>query len=293
MSEIAIPAHHVSMPSPWHDRLRLFRASHPPKSLNVRWHTWTYLTGGCGERVALLLHGSESDAESLFGMMSLLERHYTVIAPTYPDELTSLDDICVGLAALLEHVGAPALVVGYSMGGYLAQALAERRPDLVERLALCNTGGPAPAALRMVRVQYSLFAATPDPLLRGALRAGAGLPLWRESPGLSTADYLFWRSYFIEMAVRISKRAILAHGRIIEQFLGGRAAPSAKLAKELGHVLILDAAYDHVIEAEERAALHTAYPLAFTRLLTTMGHLSALTQPGDFIAAIEEAFPAQ
>ncbi len=292
MNDFAVPAHPIPMPSIWHDRLRLFRASHPHKSLDVRWHTWTYLKGGCGERVALLLHGSESDAESLFGALSLLERHYTVIAPTYPDELNSLDDVCAGLAALLEHAGAPALVVGYSMGGYLAQALAERRPDLVDRLVLCNTGGPAPAALRMVRVQYSLLAATPDPLLRGALRAGAGLPLWRESPGLSTADYLFWRGYFIEMAARISKRAMLGHGRIIEQFLAGRAAPPAKLASEPGRVLILDAAYDHVIEAVERVALRAAYPLAHTRLLTTMGHLSALTQPDAFIAAIEDAFPA-
>lgn len=287
--DTAFDATHDRAPSVWRERLRAFRASHTPHALTVDGLRWDYLAGGQGERVALLLHGSESDAESLFGAMTLLEeRGYRVLAPTYPERAESVGQVCAGLVALLEAEGAPALVIGYSLGGYLAQALAARRPDLAQRLALCCTGGPCSAALRMVRVQYSLFAATPGPLLRGAWRAGAGLPLWREAPGLARPERAFWRAYLAEMSARISKRSMLAHGRLIAEFLGSQLAPPAALAHEPGRVLILDATADHTIEPAERAALGALYPAATRRLLPTLGHLSFLTQPQVFITAIEQ-----
>lgn len=295
MSDATYEAFSSSAPSAWHERLRLFRAKHTTRSLMVNGQRLAYLAGGReGQRVALLLHGSESDAESLFGAMTLLEAGYRVVAPTYPAGADSVAQACAGLAALLEHVsaGAPALVVGYSLGGYLAQALAMRRPDLVGRLALCNTGGPAASALRMVRLQYTLFGALPGPLLQGAWRAGAGLPLWREAPQLERADRIFWRGYLAEMSARVSKRAILTHGRLITDFLRSQLTPPPPLATMPGHVLLLDSAWDHTIEPEERAALWALYPAATRRLLPQMGHLSFLTQPERFVAAIEAAFTA-
>lgn len=273
----------------WRERLRAFRNTHTLHSRLIDGQRWSYLSGGQGKRLALLLHGSECDAESLFGAMSLLETHYRVLAPTYPERADTVEHVCAGLAALLdaEAEDAPALVVGYSLGGYLAQALAMRRPDLVARLALCNTGGPAVIALRMVHMQYTLFAATPGPLLLGVLRAGAGLPLWREAPELSAPDRAFWRAYLSEMSTRLSKRAMLAHGRVIADFLRSRIEPPVALATIPGHVLILDSAWDHTIEPEERAALGFLYPAATRQTLPSAGHLSMLTQPERFVAAIE------
>ena len=287
--DTAFDATYSRAPSVWRERLRAFRASHTPHALMVNGLRWEYLAGGQGEGVALLLHGSESDAESLFGAMRLLEeRGYRVLAPTYPEQADSVERVCAGLAALLEVAGAPALVIGYSLGGYLAQALAARRPDLAPWLALCNTGGPCAAALRMVRMQYRLFAATPGSLLRGAWRAGAGLPLWREAPGLAGPERAFWRAYLAEASARISKRAMLAHGSLIAEFLGSQLTPPAALANQPGHVLILDATADHTIEPAEREALGALYPAATRRILSTVGHLSFLTQPQVFVAAIEQ-----
>ncbi|HET9109823.1 MAG TPA: alpha/beta hydrolase [Ktedonobacterales bacterium] len=273
----------------WRERLRHFRATHAPQTLMVKGQPWRYLTGGQGPRLALLLHGSESDAESLFGAMNLLERGYRVIAPTYPAEVESVEAACDGLAALIESAGAPALVIGYSMGGYLAQSLAARRPELVARLALCNTGGPARSALRMVRAQYAAFSAVPGPLLPVALRAGVALPLWREAPDVCGANLIFWRVYLAEMTARLSKRAVLAHGRITADFLRGSLRPPAALAADPGRVLILNATADHTIEADERDLLRLLYPAAASRSLQARGHLSFLTQPAPFIEAIERA----
>ena len=53
----------------------------------------------------------------------------------------AMDDHVADLAALLDHVGGrPAVVVGLSVGGMIAQGLALARPDLVAGLVLCDTG---------------------------------------------------------------------------------------------------------------------------------------------------------
>ncbi|MBO6718249.1 MAG: 3-oxoadipate enol-lactonase [Rhizobiaceae bacterium] len=52
----------------------------------------------------------------------------------------ALTDHVNDLAALLDHLGVTnAAIVGLSVGGLIAQGLAALRPDLVERLVLCDT----------------------------------------------------------------------------------------------------------------------------------------------------------
>ena len=51
-----------------------------------------------------------------------------------------LEDCADDLAALVEQLGCgPVVVVGYSMGGLVAQLLWRRHPDLVAGLVLCST----------------------------------------------------------------------------------------------------------------------------------------------------------
>ncbi len=59
-----------------------------------------------------------------------------------PEGLYSLPEMADEAAAMLE--GRRAHVMGYSMGGYLAQLVALRHPDLVERLVLVSTGTGGP-----------------------------------------------------------------------------------------------------------------------------------------------------
>lgn len=47
--------------------------------------------------------------------------------------------------------GRQAHVLGFSMGGYVAQTLALRRPELVERLVLCGTGSGGPRNVDLPR----------------------------------------------------------------------------------------------------------------------------------------------
>jgi pimeloyl-ACP methyl ester carboxylesterase len=74
-------------------------------------------------------------------------------------------DMAADTAALIEHLGlGPCDVIGYSLGGYIAQELAVTRAGLVRRLVLLAGAGPAPAyAVARARAALDLAIAL-DPL---------------------------------------------------------------------------------------------------------------------------------
>lgn len=52
----------------------------------------------------------------------------------------SIEQVADGVASVIEScAGGPAMVVGASMGGYIAMTLAVRRPELVAALGLVST----------------------------------------------------------------------------------------------------------------------------------------------------------
>ncbi|MBP2324550.1 pimeloyl-ACP methyl ester carboxylesterase [Kibdelosporangium banguiense] len=97
----------------------------------------------------VLLHGGFSDSrdfeislQTLAGRFQvfLLDRRAHGRTPDVEGPVT-LDMLADDVSAFIESVvGGPAHVAGYSSGGVVALALALRRPDLVRRLVLMNTG---------------------------------------------------------------------------------------------------------------------------------------------------------
>ncbi len=98
----------------------------------------------------VFIHGMGTSAATWQRCMELLEDRYTVVAPDLlghgespvlddPAEYTrdrALDDLDDVLADLDTH----AVLVGHSLGGYLALAYAATRPDAVRGVVVLNTG---------------------------------------------------------------------------------------------------------------------------------------------------------
>lgn len=60
----------------------------------------------------------------------------------------TLDDMAADVAGLIEHIGAgPCRLVGYSLGGIIAQELLVARPELVRQAVLIATSGRADALI--------------------------------------------------------------------------------------------------------------------------------------------------
>jgi pimeloyl-ACP methyl ester carboxylesterase len=114
-------------------------------------------SGEAGETArptVLLLHGWMFPSDlNWFTTYEPLAERYRVIAMDArghgrgprPSEPFRLADVADDAAALLRHLDlAPAVVVGYSMGGAVAQLLARRHPDVVRGLVLCATAAVFP-----------------------------------------------------------------------------------------------------------------------------------------------------
>lgn len=81
-----------------------------------------------------------------------------------------MEDLADDLAALLEHVEAPpAIIVGLSVGGIVAQQLYASRPELVRALILCDTaarmGDAAMWAARIGRIEAGGMEAIADAVM--------------------------------------------------------------------------------------------------------------------------------
>jgi pimeloyl-ACP methyl ester carboxylesterase len=123
----------------------------------------------------LLLHGSGAGSACWGPVIPALARHRHVIrvdlpgcGKSPPAASYAVPAQADAVAAVLDDLGPrPVTVAGHSSGGYVATALAERRPDLVGALTLVSTGP-------------DLTAFRPQPLiLRALLSPPLGPLLWR------------------------------------------------------------------------------------------------------------------
>lgn len=110
---------------------------------------------GSGPAVALMLHGlgyASWETASLraelpdeIGLWSLDNRG-TGRSAASPTAVT-IASLAADSAAAIEALGAPVVLIGHSMGGYVAQTLALLHPELVRGLVLIGTSAGGPGAV--------------------------------------------------------------------------------------------------------------------------------------------------
>ena len=87
------------------DELTRFRATHPLKHTFVHDVQWEYIATGRGSEALLILPGLLGIGEMSFQHIRAFENDYCVIAPSYPFELTTVNQTMDGIAAILTAEG--------------------------------------------------------------------------------------------------------------------------------------------------------------------------------------------
>ncbi|MFY0252328.1 alpha/beta fold hydrolase [Chitinophaga sp. 30R24] len=118
------------------------------KSINNGNITW--LEEGQGA-VVVLIHGFSENAGLWEKQIKHLKNHYRVIAPNLPGTAAVPITTPLSIESMAEYVYAillaadiqEAVVIGHSMGGYIALALAEKYPERVKGLGLFHSTAKA------------------------------------------------------------------------------------------------------------------------------------------------------
>ena len=116
-----------------------FAAKHPEQRQTVNGRGWGVLhLAGQGPDL-LLLPGTLGRADIFWQQIEALQGRANILSLSYP-ETGSLTDWAADIAVLMQQAGMGwALVLGTSLGGYLAQYLAGAHPDLARGLIAANT----------------------------------------------------------------------------------------------------------------------------------------------------------
>jgi pimeloyl-ACP methyl ester carboxylesterase len=233
-----------------------------------------YEKSGQGEPI-VLLHGGEADHTMFDDLARMLAAHFTVIAydqrdsgaTRNPPSPYSLADLADDAAALIRGLGYDrAHVFGTSLGGQIAQVVAARHPDRIDRLILSSTWkvnrSPLDVnadAFRML-IAYRADTATNAPRIAEFFFPPECL---RERPELIE----IFRGNSRDQGQKARRGAILAQP--VAADLGSFDRP----------VLLIAGSEDRLIPNAETFALARELSRAQMRTIAQVGHVSAIQAP--------------
>ena len=223
----------------------------------------------------VFIHGSRVTRSSWRAVTARLADTYRIASPDLPGH-GDLRDVPFTLARAADVVqaaidaagGPPVVLVGLSLGGYVAMDYAAGHPDRVRGLVLAGStaepSGPAAAAFRLY-----------------AWALGA-LP---QRPLDTVNTWFFRRRYPAEIAEPIVASGYWSRGGAAAV----RVLPSVRFRERLlaygGPVLVINGDLDIVFRLGERRFLRDV-PNVTRRVLRWTTHLSPLDRPDAFAAAV-------
>ncbi len=243
--------------------------------------TLAYAKLGAGPPL-VLLHGGEADHTQYDGFLPHLAPHLTCLpysqrdcgATRNPDADFGVLDLADDAAAFIRALGLRrAHVFGSSLGSVIAQALAVRHPEVVDRLVLSAA----------IRIGESIPAINPD--------AAAELGRLRSDPAANApriARYFYTEGHLAK------------HPELAQRFAGGKRGPAQQARRNalipgaprlpLGGIaaptLVLAQAEDRLVPAAHTLGIAAEIPGARTVLLQGLGHVGTIEAPARVAAAI-------
>jgi pimeloyl-ACP methyl ester carboxylesterase len=241
---------------------------------------------GSGPAV-VLVHGYPFDGAMWSGVARALAPRFRVLKPDLPGRgetpapsAGTIEDSADFVAAILSELPAPSGVAGFSMGGYVALALARRHPEALGALALVDTRAPADDEAGKAKRDEAIATARSS----GVASIAEGLlPRLLSPVSQSNRDLL-------DRARRIMLRQ---KPETVEADLTAmRDRPDARPGlSDIGvPTLVLVGEQDALTPPADSQAMADAIPGARLVTVAGAGHLTPMERPGAVAAALSDFF---
>lgn len=226
----------------------------------------------------LVLPGALGVADGGGRALELLGRGRRVVGFAYGRE-RSLDAV---LGRALAAAGAERFdVIGFSVGGWLAQCLAAREPGRVRRMVLAHSFALDPADAWRFALAIRLWPLLPRALFGAAVSRKARLALRAlaaKDPARCTALLEEVRAALADLATAGMLEA--QQHVLLDSLRSGSCAADCP-------VLIVEGEDDPILPPGARAILTGRYPGAERVVLSSVGHAAALVEPELFAARVD------
>jgi len=253
------------------------------ETINANGTTIAFERSGKGPPL-LLLHGAEADHSMFDAFAALLADDFTVIAydqrdsggTINPASAYGFEELADDAAALIAALGYQrANVFGTSFGGVIAQVLASRHPERIDRLVLSSTFRPG-APLPSINPEFPRFAE-----LRSRLPGSAS----------EFAEFFFTRDY---LAAHPEASSIFGGNTRTDEQKARRGAViprpiSVDLGKVTATTLVVVGAEDRLIPPAHTLSLAKDIKAARTATIAGVGHVATRQNPAA-VAAVVKAF---
>lgn len=247
----------------------------------------------------LLLPGLLGDGSSLWQQVEEFRSDHRVAAFDYPDT-PSIREQLDAVARALDGLGAErAVLVGQTLGGYVAQAFAREHPERVEALVLVHAGLPDPKLGARIRRDLKLARLLPWPVLRGYLhRTLRGMIARLQAAGdVEPAQARVVEEHFRRrFAELLDKPRVLARYGLMANLHESRPLRQEDLPGLEGRVLILHS--EGNVFARQLEALEALFPGAVSQAMGRRHNISLLIKPGeshrhirDFLSSLRNVSP--
>lgn len=139
--------------------IQKFQAKHKFKHIKAGGVRFRYVLCGEGTNTFTILTGGMGLAELNFAFIEKLESSYRVLAFDYPMGKDINAELVDSVHELIKKLGIEKTVfIGESYGGYVAQMIARKYPDVTEGLCLFSTAGLNTETIESLRKKYSRLA---------------------------------------------------------------------------------------------------------------------------------------
>lgn len=233
------------------------------------------MAGPADAPAIVLVHGTGLSHAAWTPQLQRLADRFRLIAPDLPGhgrrtgEPFTLDGAAAELARLIdEHAGGRAVVVGLSLGGYVAMELAASRPETIRGLVLA---GASQDPVGVAATPFRALAWTLERSSDGLIDRAAGRML-RIRYGAAVADPIIAAGF-----------APAGGAAALRSLVGQRFAP--RLARYGGPVLVLNGELDLLFRLGARRFAEAAIDARRVRIARA-GHLVNLDRPSAFDAAV-------